>query len=61
MIKLTTKKLTKTEIVRRMLKKYEVSLDKLNYDAIKEFKEKMKDLSDTRQKGKENIKFGTSL
>ena len=56
-IKLTTKKITKTEIVRRMLKKYEVSLDKLNYDAIKEFKEKMKDLSDTRQKGKRKYKI----
>ena len=40
-----------------MLKKYEVSLDKLNCDAIKEFKEKMKDLSDTRLKGKRKYKI----
>jgi len=56
-IKLTTKKLTKTEIVRRQLKKYEVSLDELDFKAIKEFKEKMKDLSDSRQKGKRKYKI----
>lgn len=46
------KKLTKTEITEKLLKKYEVNIDDLNYDALKAFKEKIKALSDTRQKGK---------
>ena len=46
------KKLTKTEITERLLKKYEVNIEDLNYDALKIFKEKIKALSDSRQKGK---------
>lgn len=46
------KKLTKTEITERLLKKYEVNIEDLNYDALKTFKEKIKALSDSRQKGK---------
>ena len=42
------KKETKSEIVEKILTKYEVSLDELNYDALKQFKEKVKSLSDTR-------------
>lgn len=46
------KKLAKTEITERLLKKYEVKIEDLNYDALKEFKEKVKVLTDCRQKGK---------
>ena len=46
------KKLTKTEITEKLLKKYEVNIEDLNYDALKNFKEKIKALSDSRQKGK---------
>ena len=46
------RKETKSEIVEKILTKYEVSLDELNYDALKQFKEKVKALSDTRQKEK---------
>lgn len=46
------KKLTKTEITEKLLKKYEVNIEDLNYDALKTFKEKIKSLSDSRQKGK---------
>ena len=46
------KKLTKTEITEKLLKKYEVNIEDLNYDALKAFKEKIKALSDSRQKGK---------
>ena len=41
------RKETKSEIVEKILTKYEVSLDELNYDALKQFKEKVKALSDT--------------
>lgn len=46
------KKITKSEITEKLLKKYEVKVEDLNYDALKEFKEKVKALSDSRQKGK---------
>ena len=46
------KKLTKTEITEKLLKKYEVNIEDLNYDALKAFKEEIKALSDSRQKGK---------
>lgn len=49
------KNLTKSQITEKLLNKYEVSLNELNYDALKRFKES-KDLSDTRQKGK--VKYG---
>ena len=51
------RKETKSEIVEKILTKYEVSLDELNYDALKQFKEKVKALSDTRQKGKVKYKI----
>lgn len=51
------KNLTKSQIIEKLLNKYEVSLDELNYDALKQFKERIKDLSDTRQKGKIKYKI----
>ena len=51
------RKETKSEIVEKILTKYEISLDELNYDALKQFKEKVKALSDTRQKGKVKYKI----
>ncbi len=51
------KNLTKSQITEKLLNKYEVSLDELNYDALKQFKEKIKNLSDTRQKGKVKYKI----
>lgn len=51
------RKETKSEIVEKILTKYEISLDELNYDALKQFKEKVKTLSDTRQKGKVKYKI----
>ena len=46
------KKLTKSEINLRLLNKYKTSLEDINYDVLKEFKEKVKTLTDSRQKGK---------
>ena len=51
------KNLTKSQINEKLLNKYEVSLDELNYDGLKQFKERIKDLSDTRQKGKVKYKI----
>lgn len=51
------KKLTKSEITEKLLNKYEVSLEELDYDTLKQFKEKIKSLSDTRQKGKVKYKI----
>ena len=51
------KNLTKSQITEKLLDKYEVNLDELNYDALKQFKERIKDLSDTRQKGKVKYKI----
>ena len=42
----------KIKIVEKLLTKQEVSLDKLNYDASKPFKEKVKSLFNTRGKYK---------
>lgn len=42
------KKLTKTEINLRLLDKYKVNIEELNYTALKTFKEKIKVLSDGR-------------
>lgn len=51
------KNLTKAEITEKLLKKYEVNLEELNYDALKQFKENVKALSDSRQKGKVKYKI----
>lgn len=51
------KKLTKTEINLRLLDKYKVNIEELNYTALKTFKEKIKVLSDGRQKGKVKYKI----
>lgn len=51
------KKLTKSEITENLLNKYKVNIDELNYDALKTFKEKVKSLSDGRQKGKVKYKI----
>lgn len=46
------KKLTRAELNMNLLNKYKVNLDDLNYDVLKEFKNKIKSLTDTRKKGK---------
>ncbi len=51
------KKLTKSEINLKLLNKYKVNIDDLNFVALKEFKEKVKALSDGRQKGKVKYKI----
>lgn len=51
------RKLTKSEINLKLLNKYKVNIDELNYDKLKEFKEKVKALSDGRQKGKVKYKI----
>lgn len=51
------KKLTKSEINLRLLNKYTVNVDDLNYDDLKLFKDKIKALTDTRQKGKVKYKI----
>ena len=51
------KKLTKSEINLKLLNKYKVNINELNYDKLKEFKEKVKALSDGRQKGKVKYKI----
>ena len=51
------KKLTKSEINLKLLNKYKVSIDDLNYDALKKFKNNIKNLSDGRQKGKTKYKI----
>ena len=51
------KKLTKTEINLRLLDKYKVNIEELNYAALKDFKEKVKLLSDGGQKGKVKYKI----
>lgn len=52
-----SKKLTKSEITEKLLNKYSINIDDLNYDSLKQFKERIKDLSDTRQKGKVKYKI----
>ena len=42
------KKLTRRDIVDKQLKKYEVDLNKVDYQKLKEFKEHMKELTDQR-------------
>ena len=42
------KKKTKRDIVEKQLKKYEVDLDKADFQKLREFKEHMKELTDTR-------------
>lgn len=39
----------------KLLDKYKVNLEQLNYEALKTFKDKIKNLTDTRQKG--NCKY----
>ena len=51
MLFINKKKLTKSEINLKLLNKYKVNINELNYDKLKEFKEKVKALSDGRQKG----------
>lgn len=51
------KKLTKTDINLNLLNKYKINIDELNFDALKAFKEKIKKLSDGRQKGKVKYKI----
>lgn len=46
------KKLTKSDLNMKLLDKYKVNLEQLNYEALKSFKEKIKDLTDIRQKRK---------
>src|SRR5690625_2342058 len=43
------KKVTKFMIREKLLKKYEVNPEKLDFQVLKDFKEKMKELTDTRQ------------
>lgn len=45
------------KMIRDRLKKYEITLDKLDKNLIIEFKEKMKGLSDSRQKSKRIYKI----
>ena len=52
-----SKKLTKSEITEKLLNKYSVNIDDLNYDSLKQFKERIKELSDTRQNGKVKYKI----
>jgi len=47
-----TKKLSKSELTEKILNKYKINPEELDYSALKEFKEKVKQLSDSRQKGK---------
>lgn len=42
------KKLTRRDVVDKLLKKYEVNLNNVDFEKLKEFKECMKKLSDTR-------------
>ena len=50
-------KLTKSELNLKLLNKYKVDIEQLNFDALKEFKNKVKELSDKRQKGKIKYKI----
>lgn len=43
------KKLTRRDIAAKILKKYDVDEDKIDFQSLKNFKEKMKELTDTRQ------------
>lgn len=43
------KKLTRSDITEKILKKYEVDVDKIDFQTLKNFKEHMKKLTDTRQ------------
>ena len=52
------KKLTRSEITEKILKKYEVNEENLDFQTLKKFKEKMKELTDTRQPKNVLIKFG---
>lgn len=46
------KKLTKSELTLKQMNKYKINIDNLNFDSLKIFKEKIKNLSDSRQKAK---------
>lgn len=46
------KKLSKSELTLRQMNKYKINIDDLNFDSLKAFKEKLKALSDSRQKVK---------
>ena len=51
------RKLSRTEINLKLLDRYKVDIDKLDFDTLKEFKNKVKELSDGRQKGKVKYKI----
>lgn len=51
------KKMTKTNLAIKNLMKYSVDIDSLNHNALIEFKNKIKYLSDSRQKGKTKYKI----
>lgn len=51
------KKMTKNNYVIKTLSKYSIDIESLDPKCIIEFKNKVKYLSDSRQKGKKNIKF----
>lgn len=51
------KKLTKSEINLKLLNKYKTNLYDINYDALKTFKDNIKNLTDSRQKGKRKYKI----
>lgn len=46
------KKLTKSDLTLKLLNKYKIDINDLSFDSLKLFKEKVKQLSDSRQKGK---------
>lgn len=46
------KKLTKSELTLKQMNKYKINIDNLNFDSLKAFKEKIKEISDSRQKAK---------
>lgn len=46
------KKLTNSELTLKQMNKYKINIDDLNFDSLKLFKEKIKELSDSRQKAK---------
>ena len=55
------KKITRRDIAERILKKYDVNEEKIDFQTLKNFKEQMKELTDTRQPKNVLIKFGILL
>lgn len=52
-----SKKITKSELNIKLLNKYKVDINDLNYDALRTFKNNIKKLTDSRQKGKVKYKI----